>query len=132
MRRITRADAIQFIKFMLCNQTAWLGDLAVFTLLYEVLSASYLLAKAVSYTVGAFISYALNRRFTFHKGAAFWSSTLFRFILVNAVSIGLSLGAMYLATDVLGMPVWVAYFLSIVFSFSNNYLGNRFGVFRVK
>lgn len=129
-RRINKAEIWRFIKFMACNQTAWLADLGVFTLAYEVAEVHYILAKALSYTIGALVSYFLNRKVTFKTKRKFVSGTLAKFIAVNCVSISLSLGSMYLFNDMLHLPVWVGYFLSILFSFSSNYLGNRFWVFR--
>lgn len=128
--RITKRDFWQFIRFMLCNQTAWLADLGVFTLLYEAMGAHYIAAKALSYSVGALVSYTLNRKITFKTAQRFVSRTLAKFIAVNCISIALSLGSMAVFNDVCGLPVWVGYFLSIVFSFTTNFLGNRFWVFR--
>lgn len=120
----------RLIKFSLCNQTAWLADLGIFTLTYQVLGWYYIGAKALSYTIGAFVSYTMNRRITFRSGRRYVSGTLAKFIAVNCVSIALSLGSMYVINDCLGWPVWAGYFLSILFSFSCNFLGNRFWVFR--
>lgn len=120
----------KFIRFMLCNQTAWLVDVALFALGYQLIGLHYAIAKAISYTGGAVMSYTLNRKFTFHAQSRFVSGTLLRFIIVNCVSISLSIASMALFSDVWHLPVWVAYFLSIIFSFSCNFLGNRFWVFR--
>ena len=89
MSRITKKDLWQFIKFMLCNQTAWLADLGVFTLAYEAGGLHYIISKAISYTVGAFVSYTMNRKITFKTTANFVSLTLLKFILVNCVSLSL-------------------------------------------
>lgn len=125
-----KKEILQFIKFALCNQAAWLGDLGVFTLAYELGGAHYILAKACSYTTGACISYLMNRKITFQTKDRFLSKNLVKFILVNCLSISLSLGSMFLFNHVLGLPVWAGYFLSILFSFSTNYIGNKFWVFR--
>ncbi len=117
------------MKFSLCNQAAWLADLGVFTLAYQVLGVHYIFAKAMSYTTGAIVSYTMNRAFTFRTKKRFVSGTLGKFIVVNCLSISLSLGSMYIFNDVLGLPVWAGYFLSIIFSFTTNFLGNRFWVF---
>ena len=37
---------------------------------------------------------------------------------------------MSVVVDCAGWNVWLGYFFSILFSFSNNYLGNRFWVFK--
>ena len=128
--KIKKKEIVQFIKFAICNQTAWLGDLGVFTLAYEVGGLHYILAKALSYTTGAFISYLMNRKITFRAKDRFLSKKLLKFIAVNCLSISLSLGSMYVFNDLLGLPVWAGYFLSILFSFSTNFIGNKFWVFR--
>ena len=128
--KIKKKEIIRLLKFMLCNQTAWLFDVGVFTLLYEVAGLYYILSKAISYTVGAIVSYLLNRKWTFNTNKSIISIKLPKFLAVNAVSITLSLTSMYLIGDVLGWHIWIAYFGSILFSFSSNFLGNRFWVFR--
>ena len=125
-----KTEVVRFIKFMLCSQAAWLADCGVFALMHEVIGAQYLLCKVASYTVGAFVSYTLNRRVTFRAEKRFISKTLLQFLVVNIVSIGLSLAAMSIVVKRLGWDVWLGYFFSILFSFSNNYIGNRFWVFK--
>lgn len=121
---------LRLIKFAGCSTAAWLADFAVFTVAYDVLGVHYIAAKACSYTIGAFTSYTLNRKLTFRSQKKFVSATLFKFIAVNCVSVSLSLGSMYVFSDVLGISVWISYFLSVIFSFSANYTGNRFWVFK--
>ncbi len=114
---------------MFCNQAAWLSDLLMFTLLYQLNGVNYILAKAVSYIVGAAVSYLLNRRFTFGR-RGYKRVELPKFVVVNMLAEALSLSSMYVFRNYLGLPVWGVYFLSIIFSFSTNYLGNKFWVFR--
>lgn len=120
----------KLIRFACCSTTAWLADFLIFTVMYQLLGVHYVLSKACSYSAGAFTSYTLNRKFTFHSNAGFVSLTLLKFAAVNCVSISLSLISMYLFSDMLAQPVWASYFLSIIFSFSTNYIGNRFWVFK--
>ena len=121
---------IRFLKFMVCNQSAWLVDIGVFALTYQLLGVHYVIGKALSYTSGAIVSYTLNRLITFRTNAKYISDKLYKFVIVNCVSITLSLLSMYVFNDVLGTPVWVGYFLSIFFSFSSNFIGNNFWVFK--
>ena len=126
----SREDLKQFLKFMFCSQAAWLADCGVFALAHEVFALHYILCKVLSYTTGAIVSSSLNRKITFRSCESFISNTLLKFLLVNIVSIGLSLLAMSAVVDYAGWNVWLGYFFSILFSFSNNYLGNRFWVFK--
>lgn len=119
---------IQTIKFFLCTQAAWWLDLSVFSLMFEVLKLDELLSKSISYTCGAIISYTLNRRFTFKNSNKLYL-TLPKFIVINLLAMSASLGSIAVMSKVLHLDEWLAYFLSIVFSFSVNYFGNRFWVF---
>jgi putative flippase GtrA len=127
--KFTKTDFWQFIKFMLCNQAAWLADLLVFTLLYQVNAINYIASKAASYTAGAAVSYFLNRRFTFAIKSG-KHIELPKFVVVNSFAVALSLVSMYFFKNYLRLAVWEAYFLSILFSFTTNYFGNKLWVFR--
>ena len=120
---------IQLIKFFGCTQAAWWLDLCIYTVLFQFIGLDAILSKAISYTCGAILSFTLNRRFTF-KGNNSVAATLPRFIVINLLALGASLGSMHIFGNVLGVNMWICYFLSIVFSFSVNYLGNRFWVFK--
>ena len=119
----------QLLKFFGITQIAWLLDLAVYTVMFELFDVYYIAAKAVSYTCGAILSYLLNRKFTFYSRNSV-KRTLPRFIAVNAVSLSVSLTSMHVFGNILHINEWICYFLSILFSFSINYLGNRFWVFK--
>ncbi|MGI6664075.1 MAG: GtrA family protein [Christensenellaceae bacterium] len=119
----------QLIKFILCSQAAWLADVAIFTLLYEVLALQYTIAKGVSYACGATVSFFLNRKFTF-GGAHTNKSMVVRFIVTNICAQVMSMIAISVFRDMVGFTVWESYLVSVIFSFGTNYLGNRFWVFR--
>lgn len=130
VKKPSRRDFFQFLRFMFCSQLAWLADVSVFALCYECIKFHYIPSKAISYSIGAVVSYLMNRKLTFGTSSRIVSSALARFLLVNCAAITLSLSSMYLFNEILGLPVWMGYFLSIIFSFSTNFLGNRFWVFR--
>ena len=121
----------QFIKFSLCSMSAWLTDFALFTLLYQVIKVNYIVSKGIAYTLGATVSFLLNRRFTFGRNLAV-KDILGRFIITNICAQTMSLLSMAFFRDVVGLTVWQVYFVSFVFSFTTNYIGNRFWVFRDK
>ena len=60
-----KTEIKRFIKFFICTELAWLVDLGIFTLLFELIGLDYILCKAVSYTCGAITSYTLNKKLTF-------------------------------------------------------------------
>ena len=119
----------QLVKFFGVTQIAWLLDLAVYTVLFQFSGVYYIISKAISYTCGAVLSYVLNRKFTF-TGDNPIKRTVPRFIVVNAFSLSASLFSMHVFGNALHLDEWVCYFLSIAFSFSINYLGNKLWVFK--
>lgn len=121
----------QFVKFSLCSMSAWLTDFALFTVLYQVLKLNYIVSKGIAYTLGATVSFLLNRKFTFGKTLAV-KDILGRFVVTNVCAQIMSLLSMAFFRDVAGFTVWQVYFLSFAFSFSTNYVGNRFWVFNDK
>ena len=124
------AQILTFLKFSGCTFIAYLVDMGIFALGYEVFHWDYLAAKACSYLAGVITSYSLNRIVTFQAKSRYVSGTLLRFLGLNCVSLSVSLGSLYLFADIFHLAVWAGYFLSGVCSFTTNYLGNRFWVFR--
>lgn len=99
----------------------------VFALAHEVFALHYILCKVLSYTTGAIVSYSLNRKITFRSCESFISKTLLKFLIVNIVSIGLSLLAMSAVVDYAGWNVWLGYFFSYCFPFPITILEIGFG-----
>ena len=128
--KLRNARFLEFLKFSGCTFLAYLLDIAVFAVLYEWLGLLYILAKGISYTAGVITSYTLNRKITFGGDRKYVSSTLIQFLLLNCISLGVSLGSLYLFVDVCHFYVWIGYFLSGACSFCTNYTGNRCWVFR--
>ena len=109
---------------------------ALMFLLYEGVHLGYWLSSAVSYAVGAAVSFFLNRRFTFQSGGSVFRSAL-RFALTVAVC--------YLIAYSIAKPVvlWLcggflpadwaeraAMLFGMVLYTALNYLGQRFFAFR--
>ena len=128
--RIRKKELWQLLKFWLCTQIAVVADAASFTLMYALAPAYYMLCKALSYCIGAVVSFFTNCRFTFQLGEGGGRGLIWKFIVVNLVSMGVSLGAMGVMSKNSGIPVWLSYILSGLFSFVTNFLGNRLWVFQ--
>jgi len=121
---------VQFFKFNLIGIANFLVDLAVFTLMYEVLGVDSILSKAVSYSCGIVNSFFWNRKWTFKKRHKFVSVAFLKFIGVNLVSLGVSLFALYVFETLFMLNTWIAYLLSTIFSFTVNFAGNKLIVFK--
>ena len=128
--KIGKKELWQLLKFWLCTQIAVIADAASFALMYALAPAYYMLCKAVSYCIGAVVSFFTNRRFTFQLSEGGKRGLIWKFIVVNLVSMGVSLGAMGVMSKNFGIPVWLSYILSGLFSFVTNFLGNRLWVFQ--
>lgn len=130
LMKIGKKELWQLLKFWLCTQIAVVADAASFTVMYALAPTYYMICKALSYCVGAVVSFFTNRRFTFKtKEGTAKSGLIFKFVSVNLVSMGVSLGAMGVMSKNFGIPVWLSYILSGLFSFVTNFLGNRLWVF---
>ena len=127
--KIGKKELWQLLKFWLCTQIAVVADVLAFTLLYALIPAYYMLCKAFSYCVGAVVSFFANRRFTFQLTEAKKRKLIWKFVVVNLVSMGVSLGDMGVMSKNFGFPVALSYILSGLFSFATNFLGNRLWVF---
>ena len=98
--------------------------------LVEVAHASPVLGTFVGFLVAAFVSYTLNRRYTFAIKPAF-SAGLVRNYLALAVGLGINVGTVALLTH-LGLVYILAQIVATVIAFIWNYLASRFVVFRTR
>ena len=122
---------LQFIKFNLVGILNTLIDFAVFTLLDQVLTFSYLPAKILSYSCGLVNSYLLNTKWTFRAKNRWDKRQMIRFLLVNLLALGASLLVLFLCSDILHwqndiLSNCIATPVSILI----NFIGNRLFVFR--
>lgn len=98
----------QFLKFVAVGVMNTLVDFFVFQLLNLTLHWTYL-AQVIGYSAGILNSYFWNSRWTFraeHKRSA---REMLTFVVVNLLSLGVSLGVLWLAKNPLGITdAWVA------------------------
>lgn len=128
-----RTAAIQFLKFNAVGLLNTLVDFAVFTLL-SAAGAGYAIAQVISYSAGTANSFILNKKVTFRDRqkadqASFDRMQLVKFILLNLVSLGVSLVLMHVLTDRLGMQVLLSKVLVTGVTVVINFVGSRKWVF---
>ncbi|PYI57575.1 polysaccharide biosynthesis protein GtrA [Paenibacillus flagellatus] len=80
-----------FLRFLLVGVFNTLVGLSVIALLLHVAGAGYWASTFIGNGVGALVSYALNKRFTFRSDASVGRS-LWRYLTVTVVCYGLSYG----------------------------------------
>ncbi len=143
-----RQAILQFLKFNVVGVLNTLVDFVVFWLLNTLLGMAAYVAQIISYSCGVVNSYLWNSNWTFRAQRTRSAREIALFVAVNLVSLGASLGAMWLCRNVLGMTnEWAAGWIpaslqrwvqgdtvvklaATVFSVIVNFVGNRLFVFK--
>lgn len=138
---------IQFIKFNLVGVMNTLVDFIVFQILNLAFGFTYL-AQVIGYGCGIVNSYLWNSNWTFKEQKTHSKKEMLLFLAVNLVSLGVSLGVIWLCKNCFGVTdVWVqswmpevlqkfvnantvAKLIATVCAIVVNYIGNRLFVFR--
>ena len=139
----------QMAKFAVVGVLNTLVDFAVFQALNLTLGWVYA-AQVIGYTFGVINSYLWNSNWTFRAQRTRSLREITLFLLVNLLSLGVSLGMIWLLRETVGitnewaarwMPLALAGFvkgdticklIATGFAIAVNYLGNRLFVFREK
>lgn len=95
MEKLFRGDFKKFLKFGLTGGLNTVIDFAVYTVLLSVFGVNLYAAQVAGYACGTLNSYIVNRSWTFQSKNKFLSGELIRFILVNLITLGISLVLMY-------------------------------------
>ncbi len=124
-------DIKQFIKFNLVGVLNTVVDFLIYTLLTEVFGWAYLFAKTVSYSCGVVNSYIWNSRWTFKAEQKRGKREFLLFLLVNLVSLGVSLGIMHACKNWLRIEsdFWCN-IIATPIALVVNFLGNKLFVFK--
>jgi len=122
--------ARQVLSFSLVGVMNTLVDMAVFALLHGAASVDPALSQGISYSCGVLNSYIMNRVFTFRVKKKAGVSEAARFAAVNLVSLGLSVGALYLIENYTAINVFAAKAGITLLTMVVNYLGFKLFVFK--
>jgi putative flippase GtrA len=120
--------AARFLRFC----TVGVGNTAVDFTAFFLLALggmSYLAAQALSYAAGIVNSYFLNRRWTFRVVRKANALEAGRFIIVNALSLLVSLGLLAVLHDENQLSLWLSKFIATGGGLVVNYIGSRLWVF---
>ena len=118
----------QFVFFSLIGVLNTLIHYTIFLLLFRVFEINYLVASGVGYFVGMVNSYFLNRRWTFISSNNIHPEFT-KFILVNVISMSTNLIVLKFSVTTMGLIPEVGQIISIIFSISVNFFGNKFWTF---
>lgn len=108
-------------------------NIAVYTVLADLLGVYYLTANAAAWVLSVLFAYLTNRRFVFEsrsRGAAAVLRELALFTGCRLLSGAFDMGCMYLCVDLIRLPGLAAKILSNVLVVILNYLFSKFLIFR--
>lgn len=118
----------EFVKFALVGVLNTGIDVAAFFLL-TWMGVPYVAAQVVSYSSGAANSYLLNKLWTFRSCGLSYAEIV-RFVIVNLVSLGISVVSLTFLYDTAGLGLASAKGGATVCALAANFLGNKLWVFR--
>lgn len=127
-----------FIRFVLVGILNTLVGLGASFLLFNLLAWGYWMATFTGNTIGAVVSYILNKTYTFRSNVSIGSSW-WKFVLVILVCYGISYGASMAIADLSSalfprLEAFIlhngAIFLGNGFYMVTNYLGHKYFTFR--
>ncbi len=107
MKNDTKKTFWQFIKFSAVGMTNTLVDFVVYSILTHF-GLNYILSQVISYSAGILNSYIWNSLWTFKKERNNSFKTVFMFVVVNVLSLGVSLGVLWLCKNPIGINQDVA------------------------
>ena len=104
----TKKTFLQFVKFGLVGVINTLVDFLVFQVLNLLVGWTYL-AQIAGYCCGIVNSYLWNSNWTFKETKTHSGREMALFLVVNLVSLGVSLGVIWLCREAIGISdAWVA------------------------
>ncbi|MBT3318526.1 MAG: GtrA family protein [Clostridia bacterium] len=132
-----KKSTLQFGKFIVVGAINFLVDFGIFKLLTVVFGMLVAPANVISYTSGVVNSFLLNRYWTFKIKHKFVSVHFVKFVFVNLVSLGVNTLAVWVLVELyrfsdgfFGVQNLYAKLIATVFSFTVNFAGNKFLVFK--
>ncbi|MDD3401118.1 MAG: GtrA family protein [Eubacteriales bacterium] len=96
---------VQLIKFALVGATNTIVDLVITRIVMAITGWDYV-AKIIGFICGVVNSYILNSSWTFRAERKRSFSEMAKFLAVNVVVLGVSLGLKWLFQSVIGMDTW--------------------------
>ena len=128
---VTPGRALQLVRYTGASAAALALDTALFLTLVDLAVVPAPVAGAIGYLVGGCLHYALSVRFIFSaaKTGKTHRRLIAEFLGTGLVGLLLTVCIIWLATDVAGLPPFIAKAISICVSFISVYLARAAGVF---
>ncbi len=120
----------RILKFSLVGVINTSVDFVVFIILVHVMLWEVLLANTVSYSLGTFNSFFMNKHWTFQDRTRYSSSlgSFFNFVLINASSLIISSAVVFFLSK--SIPAVLAKIFSVCGVLAWNYILTRRFVFK--
>ncbi len=109
-------------------------DFGIFSLLNSLFGINYIISQIISYSSGTLNSFLFNKFWTFDDAKTGKKTTMemVQFIVVNSVSLGVSLIGLTILMKDNHMNSFFAKIISMVLAQVVNFLGYRFWVFDIR
>ncbi len=121
---------IQFVKFGIVGVSNTLLTAATIWILMKIFHFSDYSSNIIGYIIGLINSFIWNRKWTFASNSKL-SSTIFKFMVVFAISYLIQLGNLYLLLHFTKIDSYVCQLMSIVVYTCFNFLLNKFYTFKI-
>lgn len=115
------------LKFGIVGLSNTLISYLAFLLFFKIFSIAYILSSICAYFTGLLNSYFWNLRWTFKKRHS--RDVLFKFIIVNIVSLGSKVLIVYFMVEYLQYSELVSELIAMSFAIVLNFVGNNFWTF---
>ena len=89
----------------------------------------YWISKPISYVIGLFTSYLLNKYWTFGVKRKFLSGDLVKFTIVSILALASNMFAIFILTEYFAVDGYLSAMAATLFSFIINYSGSKLWVF---
>lgn len=126
----TYRNITQFIKFNCVGVLNTVVDFVVYSLMC-MLGLHYMLAQVIGYAFGVANSYLLNSLWTFARERKHTAEEFGKFLCVNLVSLGVSLGVLWVCRNPLGIQSDIGCkLIATPLALIVNFTGNKLFVFK--
>jgi putative flippase GtrA len=118
-------------RFSIVGVLNTLVDFMIFTTFHGLFGLNYILSQVAGYSFGIANSFIFNKKWTFDetKGNKKVFYELFRFVLVNLISLMITVGAMKLLVNNINLNVYLSKIIVTLMAQITNFVFYRFWVF---
>ncbi len=126
---------IEFIKFNMVGIANFIVDYIFFIILMNVFHVNSIIAQGASITAGGFNNFIINKVWTFRNAKSSKGELMrefIHFLISDAICTLVSMGGLYLLTNIIGINVYIVKFLLGTFVQLFNFVFYKFIIFRNK